>query len=137
MQAKDGNGVALSYIHQTGDTLAGGDGGDKYTGLDRFGRVIDQNWVNTSTGVSNDRMQYGYDADGNVLYQNNLIFGSWSHLFHANSTASGDNNSAYDALNRIQKDMQGGTLSASGKNGSSLDPSSAREVGLPGTRRSG
>jgi hypothetical protein len=36
-------------------------------GLDRFGRVIDQDWVNTATGASTDRFQYAYDRAGNVL----------------------------------------------------------------------
>ena len=38
-------GVNLTYIKQTGDST--GDAGDQYTGLDRFGRVVDQNWYNT------------------------------------------------------------------------------------------
>ena len=36
--------VNLTYIQQTGQTNTLTDGGDIYTGLDRFGRVIDQNW---------------------------------------------------------------------------------------------
>ena len=49
------------------------DGGttDPYTGLDRFGRVVEVNWYNTSTSSSTDDFQYGYDQDGNVLYKNN------------------------------------------------------------------
>jgi YD repeat-containing protein len=39
-------GVNLTYIQQTGDTHYLTDGGDQYVGLDRFGRVIDQNWWN-------------------------------------------------------------------------------------------
>src|SRR6266852_3450015 len=35
-------GVNLTYIQQSGDTLYNADGDDQYTGLDRFGRVIDQ-----------------------------------------------------------------------------------------------
>jgi YD repeat-containing protein len=120
VQATDGNGVALSYIKQPGDTLAGSDGGDQYTGLDRFGRVADQNWVNTSTGVSTDRFQYGYDRSGNVLYKNNLVNSSFSELYHANAASSGDNNSAYDNLNRLLR-FQRGMLSASGHNSGILD----------------
>jgi YD repeat-containing protein len=120
VQATDGNGIALSYIKQPGDTLAGSDAGDQYTGLDRFGRVADQNWVNPSTGVSTDRFQYGYDQSGNVLYKNNLVNSSFSELYHANSTSTGDNSTAYDNLNRITG-FRRGTLSASGNNGSTLD----------------
>jgi RHS repeat-associated protein len=112
--------VALSYIQQNGDTLAGTDGGDRYTGLDRFGRVSDQNWVNPSIVTSTDRYQYGYDAGSNVLYKNNLVNSSFSELYHANSTGSGDNASAYDKLNRLQA-FRRGTLSSSGHNGSGLD----------------
>jgi len=117
VQATDGNGIALSYIKQPGDTLAGSDGGDQYTGLDRFGRVDDQSWVNTSTGVSTDRFQYGYDADGNVLYKNNLVNSSFSELYHANGVAT---NSSYDNLNRLTNFARG-TLSSSGNNGTMLD----------------
>jgi len=111
VEMNDGNNVDLSYLQQLGDqsaqnttgTLGTGvlAGGDQYTGLDQFGQVIDQNWVNTSTGVSVDRFQYGYDADGNVLYDNNLIDQWLGEMFHADSTASGDNATAYDPLNRL------------------------------------
>ncbi|HZL35880.1 MAG TPA: RHS repeat-associated core domain-containing protein, partial [Tepidisphaeraceae bacterium] len=120
----DANGVSLSAIHQTGDTLSSSDGGDQYTGLDRFGRNIDQNWLNTSTGVSTDRFQYGFDTSSNVLYKNIVGLGAtaagFSELYHTNSTASGDNSTAYDDLSRLQAFARG-TLSASGHNGSSLD----------------
>jgi hypothetical protein len=46
-------GVDLTYLG-TGT----GPGGDKYVGLDRFGRVVDQRWA-TSAGVDRDRYQYG------------------------------------------------------------------------------
>jgi YD repeat-containing protein len=120
VQATDGNGIALTYIKQAGDTLAGSDAGDQYVGLDRFGRVDDQNWVNTSSGVSTDRFQYGYDADGNVLYKNNLLNSSFSELYHANAASSNDDNAAYDNLNRLQG-FRRGTLSASSYNGGVLD----------------
>jgi len=124
VQKTDGNGTELTYIHQAGDTLAGGaggNGGDRYTGLDEFGRVVDQNWINTSTGASTERLQYAYDADGNVLYKNDLVNGSSdSVLYHGNSSSSADDASAYDALNRVVS-YTPGTLSASGNNGSYLD----------------
>ena len=68
-------------------------GGDRYTGLNQFGQVVDQNWVNPTTGASADRFQYGYDRNGNVLYKNNLLGSSFSELYHANSVSGGDNNS--------------------------------------------
>ena len=39
-------GVNLTYVSGTA-----GDAGDQYAGLDRFGRVVDQRWVKTSTHV--------------------------------------------------------------------------------------
>src|SRR5713226_1736390 len=73
--------VNLTYISQTGGT---GDAGDQYTGLDRFGRVVEVNWYNTSTSSSTDDFQYGYDQDGNVLYKKNIVNSAFSELYHAN-----------------------------------------------------
>ena len=116
-----------SYAQQTGDTLYGSDGGDQYTGLDRFGRVTDQWWFKTAGGTVSatiDRFQYGYDQGGNVLFQKNLGPGtaaaSFSELYHANSSVSGDNATAYDNLNRLTG-FRRGTLSASANNGGVLD----------------
>jgi RHS repeat-associated protein len=86
------DGVNLTYISQTGST---GDAGDKYTGLDRFGRVVDQNWYNTSTTSSTDDFQYGYDADGNVLYRNNTVNTAFGELY------------TYDGLNQISTFARG------------------------------
>ena len=65
---------------------------DPYSGLDRFGRVIDQNWFYIGGGTV-DRQQYVYDADGNILNDNNL---GPTTLLLALSTQYG----GYDALNR-------------------------------------
>jgi YD repeat-containing protein len=62
----------LSYVQQAGDPWAPTGAGDQYTGLDRFGRVVDQFWLKTGTLTATDRFQYGYDADGNRLYRANL-----------------------------------------------------------------
>jgi hypothetical protein len=99
-------GIALSYINQ-GDPYALTDGGDQYTGLDRFGRILDQNWLNTGQGISLVRLQYGYDRDGNRLYANNLVNSPFSELYHA----SGANN-GYDKFNQLTGFVRG-TLSAS------------------------
>jgi hypothetical protein len=82
--------------------------------------VIDQNWWNPSTTSSTDRFQYGYDRADEVLYKNNLVASAQSELYHANSTTSGDNNTAYDGLGR-QAGFARGTLSSSGHNGTGLD----------------
>ena len=117
-------GVELTCIQVPGDTSYNSDGGDRYTGLDRFGRVIDQAYYVTasppSTPAFTDRLQYGYDRDNNVLYAKNLVNSSFSELYHANSAATGDNNTAYDPLSRITS-FRRGTLTSSGNNSSSLD----------------
>jgi YD repeat-containing protein len=91
--------VNLTYVKQGSDPNANGDGGDQYTGLDRFGRVIDQNWFNTATSASTDRFQYGYDRDSNALYRQNLANAVFSELY------------AYDPLNQLTS-FQRGTLNA-------------------------
>ena len=64
-------GIELTYVKLSGES--NGDGGDQYTGLDRFGRVVDQRWIVTSTGTALDRFQYGYDQDGTVLHKYNPV----------------------------------------------------------------
>ncbi len=116
-------GVDLTFLAQTSDALAITDGGDRYAGLDRFGRVVDQNWVTgagTPSWAAVDRLQYGYDRAGNRLYKANLTAPAQSELYRANSTASGDSNTAYDGLGRMGAFARG-TLSASGRNGTQLD----------------
>jgi RHS repeat-associated protein len=90
------NSVNLTYISQSGQT---GDAGDQYVGLDRFGRVVDQNWYNTSTGQSTDEVQYGYDRDSNVLWRNEVTDAVFSELYQ------------YDNLNQLTG-YQRGTLNA-------------------------
>ncbi len=74
--------ATLSYIQHSGDTAAKTDAGDKYTGLDRFGRVIDQVWRSVAGSVTiMDRYQYGYDRAGNRLFKNNLLDTALSELY--------------------------------------------------------
>jgi RHS repeat-associated protein len=88
--------VNLTYISQTGGT---GDGGDQYVGLDRFGRVVDQNWYNTSTSKSVEDVQYGYDAASNVLWRNDTVNTAFGELY------------TYDGLNQLAT-FQRGTLNS-------------------------
>ena len=69
-------------------TESTGDAGDQYTGLDRFGRVMDQRWINGSN-TDVDRYQYGYDHDGNRLYKDNKMIASLSEVY------------TYDSLNQL------------------------------------
>jgi len=128
----------LDYLADAGGAMAGHLADYQYVGLStpvsqafangvtenitftNFGQTAEVNYVNTSTSTSTDDFAYGYDADGNVLYKNNMLSPASSELYHANSTTTGDDNSAYDPLNRLVAFARG-TLSASGDNGSSLD----------------
>ncbi|WP_161968070.1 RHS repeat domain-containing protein [Fimbriiglobus ruber] len=80
------SGVNLTDISQTGST---GDAGDQYTGLDRFGRVVDQNWYDPTTSISAVDLQYGYDADGNVLWRNDTVNTAFGEVY------------TYDGLNQL------------------------------------
>ena len=102
------SGVDLTYIAQSGQPT--GDAGDQYIGLDRFGRVVDQRWLNTSTGAVADEFTYGYDQNSNVLYQDNLVNSAFSELYHANGATNG-----YDGLGRLTNFARG-TLSISNGN---------------------
>jgi hypothetical protein len=104
-------GVNLTYIQQSGDTHANTDGGDKYTGLDRFGRVIDQFWVNPSTATTTDRFQYGYDRDSNALYRAKLVNSAFGELYHPSGAGNG-----YDGLNQLTA-FSRGVLTASSPGG--------------------
>ena len=90
-------GVDLTYIKQTGES--NGDAGDKYIGLDRFGRVVDQRWIVASSGTALDRFQYGYDRDSNVLWRDNLVNSAFGELY------------SYDNLNQLAS-FQRGTLNS-------------------------
>ena len=78
-----------------------GSGGDQYVGLDRFGRVVDQNWVNSSTGVSTNNLTYTYDSNSNVTAENNLLNSAYSQTF------------TYDPLNRLTANTLGGAANQS------------------------
>jgi hypothetical protein len=72
-------GVDTTYIKRTGES--NGSGGDKYTGLDRFNRVVDQRTLTSSSGASLDRFSYGYDRNGNRLFKENLVSSANSELY--------------------------------------------------------
>ena len=94
--------VDLTYITAGGS----GDGGDQYTGLDRFGRVVEQKWYNNTTATTTDDFKYGYDRDSNVLWRTNEINHAFDELYHANGSSKG-----YDNLNQLMAFARG-TLKA-------------------------
>ncbi len=77
------NHVNQTFIAQPNQSQTG-DAGDKYVGLDRFGRIVSDNWYNTATQQSTGDFDYGYDQDGDVLYQQNLVDAAMSQLFQYN-----------------------------------------------------
>ncbi len=70
-----------------------GDGGDQYTGLDRFGRVVDQYW--TLAGSASDRFQYTYDQDSNRLTRTNVVNNNFNEQY------------GYDNLNQLTSFSRG------------------------------
>jgi RHS repeat-associated protein len=91
------DGYNLSYGPSGAITVTG----DKYGGLDRFGRVFQQLW-SIAGGGSSDSFEYGYDADNNVLYKMNIGNRYFDDLYHANGSVAG-----YDALNQMQAYSRG------------------------------
>ncbi len=85
-------GINLTLV---GSNSSIGSGGDQYVGLDQFGRVVNQNWVN-STGTTVDGYTYTYDANGNVLSKNNVLDSAYSEIY------------IYDSLNRLTSVARGG-----------------------------
>ena len=80
--------VTLSMVNPSG---AAGGAGDKYTGLDSFGRVVDQRWAKGTTATAQvvDRITYTYDRNGNRLSRNNALAAAFSETY------------TYDALNQL------------------------------------
>ncbi|MCG3180926.1 MAG: hypothetical protein BIFFINMI_03291 [Phycisphaerae bacterium] len=82
-----------------GLTLTYGSGGS-YTGLDRFGRVIDQTWRDTQgTPVTKDRFRYGYDAASNRVWKENKLA--------SDSSKALDEFYLYDGLDRLADSKRG------------------------------
>ncbi len=77
-----------------------GDAGDQYTGLDRFGRLVDQRWLKTSDGTHRERVQYGFDRANNRQWRDNLV-----------GTSNQDEYYTYDALYQL-KILKRGNLNA-------------------------
>ena len=90
--------INLTYLGSSGSI---GSGGDQYVGLDQFGRIADQNWVNTSAGQSVDNFTYTYDNNSNVSAENDLLDAAYSQTF------------TYDLLNRLNASTLGGVANQS------------------------
>ncbi len=88
------SGVDLTYVKPSGDTSTT----EKYTGLDRFNRVVDQRWAkNASTTLQDvERYKYTYDPNGNVLSKINTIDSAKTETY------------SYDNLNQLTGFARGG-----------------------------
>src|SRR5881394_889478 len=93
-------GAKFTWIKQGSEPV--GDGGDQYTGWDRFGRAIDLRWIKNSSGAELERLQHGYDRADNRLYRKNLV---------ASGGAKQDELYNYDGLYQLI-DFQRGLLNS-------------------------
>jgi RHS repeat-associated protein len=84
-------GINQTYVIPGGNP----DGGDQYTGLDRFGRVVEERWLNPNTNTVSDDFLYTYDRDGNRLTSSNALDSALSQQF------------SYDNLNQLATFTQG------------------------------
>jgi RHS repeat-associated protein len=92
--------ITLSMVNFSGATA---DAGDKYTGLDRFGRVVDQRWTQGTATTSPvlDRYSHTYDRNSNRLTRSNALAAAFSETY------------AYDALNQLQSFTRSGGTTTS------------------------
>jgi RHS repeat-associated protein len=86
-----------------GSATAPGDAGDKYTGLDRFGRVTDLRWIRGTsvTSQSVERLGYTYDRNGNRLSATNALNTAFNETY------------THDALNQLESFERGASGSPS------------------------
>ena len=97
----------LSYVNAFGES---GEAGDVYTGLDRFGRVVDQAWTTIChPDWDAEPFQYTYDRNGNRLSRVNAFSAAFSETY------------SYDALNQLQSFARGTTSSPTTTQGWEFD----------------
>jgi len=84
----------MSMIRPDGSSV--GDAGDPYDGFDRFGRVQEMRWQNSSTGTPIDAWQWGFNEASNRTWKKNLV------------AASGQDEAyGYDGLYQVKRDTLG------------------------------
>ena len=86
--------INLTYLGSSGSV---GSGGDQYPGLDQFGRIVNQNWINSNTGAFIQDIFYSYDANSNSTGAYNRMDNAYSQYF------------TYDPLNRLSSYTQPGS----------------------------
>lgn len=106
-------GIKMTYLAQGSE--GPGDAGDKYVGLDRFGRVADVRWIKSSTDI--ERVQYGYDRASIRQWRCNPVAATGQDEFYTN-----------DGLHQLGQ-LQRGTLN-SGMPKTGITGTVAREEGF-------
>jgi RHS repeat-associated protein len=91
--------LQMTYLKLAGEPV--GDGGDQYTGLDRFNRVVDVRWINRKNADVN-RFKYGFSRASNRLWRQNVVA----------SQGGFDEQYTYDGLYQVDERKQG-TLNSS------------------------
>ncbi len=89
--------LELTYLKQGAEP--NGDAGDPYNGLDRFGRLADQRWLDTSASTDLARLQYTHNRLGQRTSRNDTVA-------TVNSVAQ-DELYTYDALHRLSATERG------------------------------
>ncbi len=92
-----GNSIVELELDYTG-------GGDTYSGLDRFNRVVDQLWTNYGTSQTADEYQYGYDLSGDVLWQENVVADNQSPAKNLDELYTYDDQGGLTSVTRGQLD---------------------------------
>ncbi|MBL8797111.1 MAG: hypothetical protein JNM56_24635 [Planctomycetia bacterium] len=80
-------GITLTYVKLPSESV--GDAGDQYTGLDRFDRVVDQRWLDTTTLADRDRFFYEYDRNSNRAAKLSALNSAFDEFYE------------YDLLNQL------------------------------------
>jgi RHS repeat-associated protein len=96
-----------------------GDAGDIYSGLDRFGRLIETIWKTGSTDLVHTK--YGRNRVGGVVWQLNV-------KAHASSVATQDNFYWYDGLQQVTRHDRGDLTPGSGPPYTGTDPSTRQQM---------
>jgi RHS repeat-associated protein len=81
-----GPALPLLYLKQSGDATLSGNRNHRvqYTGLDRFGRIIDQRWRKTSDSTDRERVKYGFDRASNRVWRENTVASGGQNEFYTN-----------------------------------------------------
>ena len=86
-------GIELTYIKQGAEPV--GDGGDLYTGYDRFSRTIDIRWQKIADGTSLERLKYGFDRNSRRTWRQRVLATGLDNLY------------TYDGLSQVINSDQG------------------------------